>query len=97
IGFAKMHCSFNDSVQNRVQIVRRPTYHTQDIADGSLVFERLLQLTRALLRHLEQTRVLDGDDRLVGKGLQQFDMRVGKWLGFGTTKAYCSNSHALIK
>ena len=36
------------------------------------------QLGRARLHLLEQPRVLDGDHGLVGKGLDQFDLTVGK-------------------
>src|SRR5262249_39741294 len=41
----------------------------------SLILERLLQLPRPGLLCLEQPRVLDEDDRLVGKGLEQLDGR----------------------
>ena len=41
-----------------------------------LVFERLLQLALARLLRLEQPRVLDGDDGLVGEGLDQLDLLV---------------------
>ena len=37
------------------------------------------QLPRALLLRLEQPHVLDGDHRLVGEGLDQLDLLVGKW------------------
>ena len=45
------------------------------------MLERLLQLARARLHLLEQPHVLDGDDRLVGEGLDELDLLVGEWLG----------------
>src|SRR4029453_11835407 len=38
------------------------------------------QLRVALSHFFEQTHIFDSDDRLVGKGLQQRDLFVGKWL-----------------
>ena len=37
-----------------------------------------------LLEFLEQPHVLNGDDRLVGKGLEECDLVVGEWPGLRT-------------
>ena len=57
-------CSSNLSELNDVE----------HIAGRGLLFERLLQLALARLHLLEQPRVLDGDDGLVGEGSQQLDL-----------------------
>ena len=45
-----------------------------------LLLQRLLQLACARLLLLEQPRVLDGDDGLVGEGLEQLDLLLGERL-----------------
>ena len=46
----------------------------QDFGRRRLLLQRLGQLARARLLGLEQPRVLDGDDGLVGEGLHQLDL-----------------------
>ena len=46
----------------------------QDGAGRGLLFERLAEIAVARLDLLEQPHVLDGDHRLVGEGLGQFDL-----------------------
>jgi len=52
--------------------------HAQDVAGGSLLLERLGQIAVALLKLVEQSRVLDSDDGLVSEGLEHRDLAVGK-------------------
>ncbi len=47
---------------------------------GAQIVKRLRQLPAAFLQLGEQPRVLDGDDRLPGKGLQELDLRLRKQL-----------------
>src|SRR5262249_24112596 len=42
----------------------------------------------------EQPRILDGDDSLVGKGLQQFNLSVGKWAHLRATQGNCPDCFA---
>ena len=44
-----------------------------------MLFERFGEVARPRLHLLEQTRVLDGDNGLVGEGLEQLDLPIGKW------------------
>jgi hypothetical protein len=48
-----------------------------------LVSERLLKLAFARLLSLEQPRVLDGDDDLVGEYLEQFNLSINEWADSG--------------
>ena len=50
----------------------------QNLRGRGLLLERLLQLACARLQILEQPRVLDRDDGLVGEGLKQRDLLVGR-------------------
>ena len=45
-----------------------------------LVFEGFLQFLRAGLDLLEQPRIVDGDDGLIGEGLDQLDLALGIWV-----------------
>ena len=49
------------------------------------LFQRLLQFAGPLLNLLEEAHILDGDDGLVGKGLEELDLLVGEGLGFLAT------------
>ena len=60
-----------DGIQHRLNIRRRAGDHAQDLARRRLLLQRFLEF-------LEQPHVLDGDDRLVGEGLEQLDLLVGE-------------------
>src|SRR5262249_34546800 len=46
-------------------------------------------------RMVEEANVLDGDHRLIGKGLEKGDLRIGEQLDLGAPKLDDANSHAL--
>src|SRR6185369_6051530 len=60
----------------------RPADDIQHFAHCGLVLEGLLQFAFARLLSLEQPRVLDGDDGLVGEGLQQRNLFLSEWPHF---------------
>ncbi len=64
---------FDQHLQNRVQVERRAADGLKHFGGRSLPLERLLRL-------VEQTHVLDRDDRLVGEGFQEPDLSVRKRL-----------------
>ena len=67
-----------DRVEHRLHIGLRPADHAQDVAGRRLLLERFGEVAVARLELLEQPHVLDRDDRLVGEGLQQCDLRIRK-------------------
>ena len=73
---------FGRGLQNRrrreVQIERRTADDFQHLCRGRLLLQRFLQILRPRLHLVEQAHVLDGDDRLVGEGLQQLDVMRGE-------------------
>ena len=82
IRLAKSPSGFDDGFEYRLQLVRRPGNHGQNVTDGGLVFERFQQLALARLLGLKQPRVLDGDDYLVSKSFQQCNLSISKRLDF---------------
>jgi hypothetical protein len=48
------------------------------------MLQGLAQFCVAVLQFLEQSDVLDGDDRLVGEGFDQLDLPFGKRLNYVT-------------
>jgi hypothetical protein len=49
------------------------------------------------LQFCEQPHVLNRDDRLVGEGLQERDLRIGEGLHLGPSKVDCADGHALAQ
>jgi len=74
-----------DGIEHGLDVRRRTGDHPQDLARRRLLIERLghLRMGRRerpvlLLQLREQPDVLDGDDGLVGEGLQQLQMCIGE-------------------
>jgi hypothetical protein len=61
---AQAHGVARDALEDRLYVGRRAADDLEDLRGGSLLLERLLRL-------VEQARVLDGDDCLVGERLDQ--------------------------
>jgi hypothetical protein len=74
VGAAEPHRAFDERFQHGLEIERRAADDLQDLARRGLLFQRLGQLAIAGLEFLEQPHVLDGDDRLIGEGLQERDL-----------------------
>ena len=53
--------------------------------------------SKRFLEFLEQPNVLDGDDRLVGEGLQQFDLLFRKGSNFGPANHDSPDGHSLAQ
>src|SRR5262249_40449101 len=63
--------AFDDRIQNRLHICRRAADNTEHLGRCRLMFEGFPQFCVAFLDLLEQSHVLNGDDRLVSEGLKQ--------------------------
>ena len=72
--------ALDDRIEDRRYVGRRLADHAQNVGGGGLIVEGFGQLLRAGLLGLEQARVLDGDHGLVGEGLHQLDLALGKGL-----------------
>src|SRR5215831_4694390 len=67
----------------------------QYFVGGDLPGEGFRQLGVPGLELPEQAHVLDGDDRLVGKSLQQRDLLIGEWIYFGPSQRDRPNRRSL--
>src|SRR5262249_32808004 len=72
--FAKARRRLNKRVQHGLQVECRAADDLQHVSGGGLLLKRFTQIVRALAQLLEQPRVLDGDDSLTGKILDQLDV-----------------------
>ena len=66
-GVANAHSILQHGFENRLQFARRTRNNAQHIRGRRLLLQRLAQFG-------EQPGVLDGDDRLVGEGLEQLHL-----------------------
>src|SRR5215471_2029144 len=85
-GIAEAQRTCRDAVEYRLYVCRRAADHSQDIAGRGLLLQRLAHLSMGfrerlvlLLQFSEQPHVLNGNDRLIGEGLEQGDLLVGEW------------------
>src|SRR5262245_38599654 len=86
---AQPHSTLDDGVENRLEVCRRTTDDIEHFARSCLMMKSFGEcvsafcyLACARLFGLEQPRVLNGDDGLVGKGLQQRNLVVAEGLDF---------------
>src|SRR5262245_32542598 len=76
IRIAQSRCGLHQRIEYFLHVERRPADDLQNVGGGSLLFQGFRQLALARLLSLEQSRVLNGDHRLVGEGLDQRDLLV---------------------
>ncbi|MBA7467261.1 hypothetical protein ES707_02475 [subsurface metagenome] len=74
VGIAELRGGFRKRVQNRLEVEGRTADQLEHVGGCGLLLQRLAQLLGAGLHLVEQSRVFDRDHRLVGEGLQQFDV-----------------------
>ena len=75
-----MRRRLDQRIEHRPELGARPADDLEDIAARGLIFQRLLQIMRALAQFGDQPSVLDCDHRLVGKGRDQLDLLFGETL-----------------
>jgi hypothetical protein len=78
--FAKTCCGLDDGIEDGSQLRRRAADDVEHVARRGLVLERFLQLRGPRLHLLEQPDIVDGDDGLVGEGLDELDLLVREGL-----------------
>ena len=71
LGLAELRRAPGDRVEDRLDVGRRARDDAQDLAGRGLLLEGLGEIAVPSLELLEQADVLDGDDGLIGEGLQE--------------------------
>ena len=70
--------ALDDSVEHRLHVRGRAADDAEHLGGCRLMLQGLPQFCIALLQFFEQPHVLDGDDGLVGEGLEQLDLFLEK-------------------
>ncbi len=81
VGIAKLRDRSGNRVEHRLHVGLRPADDAQDVAGRGLLLERLREVAVAGAELVEEADVLNRDDRLIGKRLQQRDLRIGEGAG----------------
>ena len=89
LGAREPYCALGDGVEHRLYVRRRA-------GDDAEYFTRCSLLLQRFLEFFEQPDVLDGDDRLVGKGFDEFDLRRGEGAHLGATCEQSANEFPLL-
>src|SRR5262245_25341572 len=76
IRIAQACCGLDQRIEYFLHVERRPADDLQNIGSGRLLFQAFCQLALARLLRFKQPRILDGDEGLVGEGLDQRDLIV---------------------
>src|SRR5262249_44818749 len=94
-GIAQPCSATSNSVEYWLNVGRRAADYVEHLGGRHLVFELLCQFARACLHFVEQPHVLDGDHRLIGKGLGKLDLLRRIWPGFGSPDSQHTNQNSL--
>ena len=76
--------ALDDGIEDRLYVCRRAADDAEHLGCCRLMLQGFTQFCVALLQFLEQPDVLDGDDRLVGKGFKKRDLFFSKRPHFRT-------------
>src|SRR5437867_136417 len=87
VGATEPRCVLDERFQDGLEVERGAADDLQDFAGGGLLLQRVGQGLVPGLELLEQAHVLDGNDRLVGEGLEQADLPLGEGPYLGAAEA----------
>src|SRR5215510_9313052 len=77
--------ALHNGVEDRLHVSGRAADDPEHLGRRRLMLQGFSQLCVALLEFFEEAHVLDGDNSLVGEGLQEFDLFVCEWPHFEST------------
>ena len=79
LGAGELHRLGDDGGEHGLEIERR-VHRLRHFAERAQLPDRAAKFVGALAQFVQQSRILDGDDGLVGEGLDQLDLLVGEGL-----------------
>ena len=79
IGVAQPRRRFHERIEHRLQIESRLANDLEHIGGHSLLLQGFSKSLGALLNFLEQSYILDGNCRLIGKRLDEINLCIGEW------------------
>src|SRR5439155_14007283 len=86
-----------DGVEHGLHVGWRARDDAQDFAGRRLLLQRHGEVAIARLELLEEAHVLDGDDGLVGEGLEEVDLALGEWPDLRAEYGDGADSNALAQ
>src|SRR5262245_30236770 len=95
-GIAQPDRVLGQGLEHRLELERGPPDHLEQLAGRRLLFERDAQLVVPRLQLGEQPHVLNCDDGLIGKSLQQLDLGRSEWANLDTTRGQRANKFPLL-
>ena len=88
---------FHEGIEHGLQIERRAADDLEHVGCRGLLLKRLAQIVGALAQLLEQSRVLDGDDGLLGEILDQRDLLAGERLHLFAEDRDCADQLVFLQ
>src|SRR5262249_4041908 len=85
-----------DGVEDRLHVGGRAADDAEHLGGCRLMLQRLAQFCIPFLDLLEQPYILNGDDGLVGEGLQQLDLGRGEGPHFNATREQSANEFPML-
>src|SRR5687768_15358322 len=87
--------ALDDGIEHRLHVRWRAADDAEHFGRSSLMLKRLAQFSIAFLDLFEQSYILDGDDRLRGKGFEERDLLVRERADLDSTNKNYPNGNAL--
>src|SRR5215470_3223611 len=78
VGFAQQSSGFGQRVEHGLQIEGRSADYLEHVGCGGLLLQGLGKIAGALSQLVQEARVLDGDDCLIGEARDQLDLLVSE-------------------
>src|SRR3954469_20837802 len=97
VSTAKLAGASDDRLENGRDVRRRGGDDLEDVGAAGLIGEGLGEIKRLRLHFLEQADIADGNDSLIGKGLQQGDLLVGERVCLEASQRNRSNAFTLAQ
>src|SRR5512145_1599995 len=95
VGGTEARSALGHRVQHRLNVRGGTTDDAEDLTRRCLPLQGLGQLAIACVEFIEEAHVLDGDDRLVGEGLEERDLLVGERVDLSASELEDADRRAL--